>query len=235
METATLTRPPKTAARPASTLDPQPPVGPPVLFSDDDAAPPRMSAVVAEPAPAPIPTITAEPPVRDPKAEWMWILDTTAVAEMREHVMMVNGTISKYEFHARRPTLLHPAVAVKFLAEPAFRLTDADGVIQEWSAVPKQPHQLQAGERFHLDANQTVARYDELTGNAIKIRALQLPGGEAYSASRDKDAMVAFIIEQTDILRRKNIGREAMTGGVSDLEEFTPAPENDSVFFGDEF
>ena len=188
---------------------------------------PKTATPDQNPAPAP----TSVPPVKTEPA-MMHVLDTTAIDGLRVHSISVNGTVLDFEFRPREAKKLPAAVAVKFLAVgDTFRLCNADGEIQAWSAVPKQPHQLEAGERFQLAEGTTIARFDELHSNAIKIRALQLPGGEKFAESRDRDVMIAFIMAEAEERRLKNIGREQLIGGATDLEEFTPAAEPDGTFF----
>jgi hypothetical protein len=191
----------------------------------------KTTAAKAEPpevaAPAPIEQAVVKPSV-------LHVLDTTATHDgpPREHAMTLEGGITRnYRFTAGKPTELPWEIALKFLKHDAFRLTDADGNLIPWRGTPRQPEDLAAGERFHLADDEVVARYDELTTQALQMRCAQMPSGESIARARDRDAMIAFIVERTMKRRLENSMQEN-----TDPDSFMPPPESDDEgnFFGDE-
>jgi hypothetical protein len=137
----------------------------------------------------------------------MYVRDMTATlaSGARTHEMMVNGAVEAFEFKPGKSVKLDRAVAVKFLMHgpQAFRLCDKDGVFIDWKGTPRQPGDLQAGERLRIDADQTVAYLNELTDEALWLRCAALPGGEAV-ADGSRDGMISFIVESVQKRRREN-------------------------------
>ncbi len=178
----------------------------------------QVAAAGAPPPPAPEPA---------PKREMLYVLDLSAQDENgRTHELFIDGLIKQFHFKRAVPTALPPFVAVKFLKYPdSFKLTDEHGDLIPFQNTPKQPHELQAGERFRLARDATVANYGELHTSALQLRVLQLDGGERFKDSRDREGMIEFIIRSIEAKEKKNLGREASLG----IEEFTPPPENDSA------
>lgn len=179
----------------------------------------RLAKLLAEPIPAAAP---------EPKRTLMHVLDLSATptSGKREHEIMVDGLMRVISFEPSKPTPLQPHIAIKFLKFPeSFKLTDEAGELLPFQNTPKQPHELQAGERFKLDRESTIARYDELHTPALQIRVLQMDGGEVFRDSRDRQAMIAFIITKTEEKLKKSVGREDPLG----IDEWMPPAENNDA------
>lgn len=229
MKTAAMTNT-KPAEKPA-----QPPAAPEITAQQQaPQTPPETQQAAPEPPPAPAAAPAPEPgridriqPAPQPAAPpMMHVLDLSATFEPRIHEMAIDGLIKQFKFLPRQPTALPPHIAVKFLKYPeSFKLTNEDGDLIPFQNTPKQPHELQAGERFKLDPDATIARFNELHTPALLVRTLQLEGGERFAGSKDRQAMIDFIIAKTEEKRSKNMGREPGLG----IEEWTPPPENDSA------
>ena len=159
----------------------------------------------------------------------MFIVDGAAVREQRIHEMIVDGDIVSYGFQPGTPTEVPYAVGVRFLAIPSFYRTDEQGSRLTWRPAPKQPDEYQPGEQFKLAEDEVVARYDELSGEALRMRAMMLPGGERFAGPSTRDEMIQFIVERKKATRRANSQADTRTveGGI---EEWTP----DAGFFDDE-
>lgn len=166
------------------------------------------------------------------KPAQMLVLDTSATPSEnsptgeRMHAQIINGITKIFRFKPGVGTPLDPAVAAKFLRHDAFRLVDADGNELPYERVPKQPNDLQAGEKLVLADNETVARYDELTNAALLQRVLPLPGGEKFSAEApDRKAVIDFIIAAQQKLAAAKRSRVSDVGA----DEFVPAADYDEV------
>lgn len=166
------------------------------------------------------------------KLEKMLVLDTSAVPSEnsptgeRSHAQIINGITKIFRFLPGVGTPMEPSIAAKFLRHEAFRLVDADGNELPYERVPKQPTDLQAGEKLVLADNETVARYDELTNAALLQRVLPLPGGEKFSADApDRKAVIDFIIAAQQKLAAAKRSRVRDVGN----DEFVPAADFDEV------
>ncbi len=159
------------------------------------------------------------------RADRWFVVDLSAVSEPRYHDVIIDGTLRQVKFTRGEPTAMPAHVALKFLRHPdAFKRTDEHGTPMPFSMAPKQPHEMEAGQKFKLERDQTVALMSELHTPALKARVLAIEGGERFKDSRDRDAMIEFLIAKTEEKQRKNIGAEPGLG----IDEFTPAPEHDS-------
>jgi hypothetical protein len=165
----------------------------------------------------------------------LYVVDTTALPGQppRVHDMYDGKLLKPFEFKAGAPTRLPFAVAIKFLRISAFKRTDEHGNLLPYSRQPKQPEELGAGEKLEIADNQTVARYTELSTMALVQRALELPGGEVVIATKDRDRMIDFIIEQKKKKRVANLEQRPTRQIVGpapgeDDDEFFPAAEPDT-------
>lgn len=152
----------------------------------------------------------------------MHVIDMTALPgqDDREHQILVDGVARTFKFKAGKPTALPPEIAVKFLKTDTFKLTDEKGTVLPWRGVPRQPDELQAGEKLILKPEEVVANLDELHDDALWLRVAQLPGGEKANRE-DRDAMISYIITTTEARKKANTVNEA------DPDSFTPEAEAD--------
>lgn len=162
----------------------------------------------------------------------MFVLDTTAgpdttdmagktIPGARIHEMPVDGVIKTYKFERNTPLELPVAIAVKFLKTEAFKHTDKDGNIIAYSRPPKQPDELQAGEKLELAVNETVARYDELSNAALQQRVLEMPGGEKFADNPTRKGMVDFVVATKEAAKKRNVVSERSP------DTFIPEPNYD--------
>lgn len=187
----------------------------------------QMQAISAH-APRP-PQTNPGAAAEGPQSE-LYVVDRSATARSgpRTHELLdASGYARPYTFEPFKPVLLPLAVALKFLASEGFVLTDAHGTEQPFRKAPKRPEDLVAGEKLELKPDETVARYDELSTKALFFRCAVLPGGEVVAQSNDRNAMIRFIVDHYETLRRKNSQREARIGADEGLDEFTPPADFD--------
>lgn len=176
------------------------------------------------PAPPAAPPATPKP-TKAPDVQLL-VLDTTAINEPRTHEQVVDGVIRPFVFERGKPLPLPFAIASKFLVHEAFKLMNEKGEIIAWKRHPKQPDELGAGEKIKVGDDETIARYDELSNNALLQRAVVMPGGEKFAQGKDRPdrgAMISFITEATKLKRRAMLSAEKDIGD----GEFTPEAEAD--------
>lgn len=178
----------------------------------------------------------AQQPAQSARPKSLFVMDRTAkpdrlssdgqvrIPGFREHEMPVNGTVKVVRFEYAKPTKLPWAVAIKFLkhGEP-FVLTDEEGNEKTWQATPRQPEDFQAGEKFRLQDNEVVARLDEITTDALRIRCAMLPGGDEAAETYPRDKLIEFMLQRTVELR---IERESQEPDV-DRDSYVPDPESE--------
>jgi len=164
-------------------------------------------------------------------ADVMYVLDTTArpsnyapdgreISGARVHEQFIGGQIKPYRFEYGKPLELPRAIAVKFLREPAFQLTDSQGNQIPYDPTPTQPDQAQAGQKFRIDPDKTVARYDELTTESLLRRALELPSGEKFGTGKpSRKALIEFIIETRTEAQIADMAKP------EDEDNFVPEPD----------
>lgn len=178
----------------------------------------------------------------EPKQKMLYVIDTTAVPDRvsgdgqaripghREHEMIVNGNRKVVRFEHGKPTALPWPLAMKFLRHTeVFKLTDEHGNEMEFQATPRQPEDMQAGERFRIDDNEVVARLDELTTHALRVRCAMLPGGDDIAEKGTRDEIVKFIVERTVQMRVQRQSQEPDVGE----DSFTPPPVDEDDFFNE--
>lgn len=163
----------------------------------------------------------------------LYVVDrsATAITGPRVHELLdPNGVARPYKFEPYTPNRLPLAIALKFLKSEGFVLTDADGNEQEFRRTPKRPEELAAGEQLAIKPDETIARYDELSTKALFFRCAVLPGGEVVAQSNNRGAMIRFIIDHFEAIKRKNSERERRYGADAGLDEFTPPAEADDFY-----
>lgn len=143
--------------------------------------------------------MTTETKPEKPAADTLDVLDTTATAEYptRIHDLMVDGKLTRVEFKVGEKRNLAAPIALRFLREPAFEITDP----QTGERIMPTPAEPQ-GADFTLGPSEIVARLDELSASALAIRCRQEPGGEKFKPQTGRDAMLAFMTERLAAKRR---------------------------------
>ncbi|MER8602793.1 hypothetical protein NKH48_03225 [Mesorhizobium sp. M1233] len=156
----------------------------------------------------------------------MFVLDMTATPSggPREHDMLVEGVVRTIKFVPGKPNKMPREIAVKFLKiSTAFKLTDANGTVLPWRGVPKQPDELQAGEKLKLAPDETIANFHDLHDQALWLRAVEFPGGEKVAESGDREAMIALIV--TALAERKKIN----SVNEANPDEWTPPADDEDA------
>lgn len=183
-------------------------------------------------------TETAKPkPTVVKNPETLFVLDTTAQPDStdsqgktlpgaRHHQMPVDGILKTFIFEHGKPLEMPRAIALKFLKHDGWKLTDKDGNLKTFRRPPKQPHELQAGEQLVVANDETVARYDELSTNALQHRVLEMVGGEKFAGSSpNRDAMIDFIVAAKVAAAKLNTSKKPDVG----RDEFVPDADLDEV------
>lgn len=162
-------------------------------------------------------------PVDEPKGDKeFYICDLSAKdpGVKRDHQMIIDGALKTFSFSANKPTRMSRAAGIKFLRHSEnFRRTDKDGNEILWQATPTQPGDLQAGQTLVLADGETIARYDEMHIDALRVRAMQLPDGERFADAENRDEIIAFIISKQVETAKKNSKNDMAP------DEFVPEPE----------
>lgn len=117
------------------------------------------------------------------------VVDSSATAEhpIRNHEVMVDGQVRQVDFRYGEPTVLPMNVAMKFRKE-GFKVSDFDGHEVKLNAVTDETVRIRIGD------DEVVAKYDELSIDALQMRAVILPGGEKFlQGPIQKDAVIAFL------------------------------------------
>jgi hypothetical protein len=116
------------------------------------------------------------------------VYDSSATAEAptRVHEIIVNGELEKITFRRGEATVLEESRALKFLQD-GFTVMDENDT-------PYTPP-VKADEKVsaQLKPGECIARFEELSLEALKIRAAVLPGGEALAKAK-KDDVIAFLV-----------------------------------------
>lgn len=160
--------------------------------------------------------------VQGSKKKSAFVVDPTAIHDSvpRVHELILDGKKVSFKFEPGKPLEMDIAAAVKFHSK-GFVLTDADGKPLDQSRRPKQPDELEAGEKLVLSADEVVARYDELNMRALLTRVLELPGGEKFAQSEKKPQaaeLIDFIKKTRAAMAKANVSK---TKDLAD-DEFTP-------------
>lgn len=160
-----------------------------------------------------------------PKPPTLYVIDSTAVSGPRTHSQTIQGIDRNFTFEPGKPLPLPIAVAKKFLRHEAFKLSDAEGNVRQFKRRPKQPEELGAGERINLTAEETVARFDELSTDALQARALELPNSDAFADKPDRFKMIEFLIAAKAAQVKANLDKEPEVAA----DAFTPDADLDEA------
>jgi hypothetical protein len=152
--------------------------------------------------------------------ETLLVLDTTATAAYptRTHEHIVDGLPQQVTFKVGEKLALPVALALKFLKDPAFIVTDpATGM--RYDPTPKEPQ----GNSLELAPNEIIARIDELSTDALVIRAKQIDGGENFKKQDGREKLIAFLADKTKANRVREAARAVPTpvpgSGVIEMSE----------------
>ncbi len=126
----------------------------------------------------------------------VYVLDTSATAESpkRAHDIIFNGSIERVEFSHGKPKAMPFEMACKFML-PGFIVKDEDGL--DMGAPPVTVDAV----KFQIGDDEIVAKYEELTVEALTLRALGRVGGEIFADSKrdtSRVELIAFLKQKTD-------------------------------------
>lgn len=160
-------------------------------------------------------------PVADPDAGFLYVMDKSATPSSgaRTHEQyLANGVLKSFTFEYGKPLRLPFAMAVRFLKSDGFYRSDENGDELPFDRAPKRPEELGAGERLVISENEVIARYSELTDQALKLRCAALPGSEDVVANGPRERVIKFIVDHNIKVRELNTVNER------GADEFTPEP-----------
>jgi hypothetical protein len=125
--------------------------------------------------------------------EYLEVTDTTCspTYPRRTHDIMVSGVIRQVTFEIGQPQLLPIDVALRFLKDDAFVVTDPR-TGKKYDPTPPQPD-IHSGAAFALASDEVVAKLDELTQEALFIRSKQMQGAEDIKKGTPKEKLISFL------------------------------------------
>ena len=139
----------------------------------------------------------------------------------RLHEIVVDGKAHPYTFHPSVAVTMPRTHAMKFL-KAGFHVIDPKGNVMVNAPAGPDPHQT---AKFELGEEEVVARYDELTLEALLLRVNQMIGGERLQRTDGKDAMIAFL--KADRIKREAVFKQRRNDGISSGGEVEDMPPED--------
>jgi hypothetical protein len=113
----------------------------------------------------------------------------TATHPTRKHTVLLNGEFIEVVFLYGQQTLLDFDLAMKFNKE-GFTLLDPDS--NREVTTPAQTDEL---VRLKIGEDEIVAKYEELTDTALKMRAAVIPGGEKMLLEAvEREEIILFLM-----------------------------------------
>jgi len=120
------------------------------------------------------------------------VVDSSCTAEypLRKHDIIVEGVIQSVEFKYGEKKILDFEIGVKFLKE-GFKVLNLDTETPILS-----PPVTDETIRIRIADDEVVAKYEELTETALKMRAALLPDGEALirDEKTEKEDLILFLL-----------------------------------------
>lgn len=118
------------------------------------------------------------------------VVDSSVTAESpeRTHEVNIDGEVTSVTFKRGEETIVPFKVGIKFMQE-GFKVFKP-GTDTELMVPPKTDQTI----RNRISEDEVVAKYDELTVGALKVRAAAKPGGEKFLVGEvDKADMINFL------------------------------------------
>ena len=109
-------------------------------------------------------------------------------APPRRHQILVDGGLVTYEFSPGVPTRMPEAHAMKFLASGFPVVDEKDRSVKGFRK--SEPD----GSVPALAPDEVIASLDELTQEALLVRAQAAPGGEAFKRGAKKSDLIDFLV-----------------------------------------
>lgn len=130
----------------------------------------------------------------------LFVRDTNCRAgfEKRTHrVALDNGGFASYTFTQDEKLEMPAGHAMKFLKDEAWVVTDHEGN----RILPIE--EVKSGQEIpKLRVDQVVARWDELTAQALLTRAQMRRGGEKFRQGAKKSDLIAFLTSEAEVKAR---------------------------------
>ena len=108
--------------------------------------------------------------------KFLKVIDSSLTLDhaIRTHQVVINGEVSDVVFKYGEDKLLPESVAMKFSKE-GFRIVHIEDDAEIYI-----PREIPIGAPVQLKPDEVIARYTELTFEALRTRAVILPGGEKF-------------------------------------------------------
>jgi hypothetical protein len=150
----------------------------------------------------------------------------------RVHLQMIDGRLMQFVFKYGEPLGMPFEHAMKFLRHSDGFLVQErldDGHLRTYEPPPPDldPHNPQ-GNRITLGDSQVIAELDELTHEALKVRAAMEAGGEKTKAF-SKERLIAFLVQRRKEKALENLSPEDEGGPNSDFANVPPIDESDGA------
>lgn len=171
------------------------------------------------------------PPPRNKtgEAQEYYVIDTTIIdpdAKPRIHEQeIIDGSKRvrrTYVFTYNALVRMPAAEALKFLhGYPGFRIFDGPDMLTDNEIFPPPVvNDIMAELSAKLpEDDYVIARFDELTTDALLLRARMRPGGELLGNATGKKAIVEFLTADSRARRQKSATKDAVGDGEADLDE----------------
>ena len=148
----------------------------------------------------------------------------------RIHDILYEGRVKQVKFELGEAQTLPLDIALKFLKDESFLVVDPE-TGKKYDPTPKQPDEV-GPTAFQLGADEIVAKYDELSQEALFLRVKQMPGTESIRKNAAKDKLIAILAagrldEQSDNPAADDLDRLPADGSIApmsqaDLAELIP-------------
>lgn len=134
------------------------------------------------------------------------VTDTSATSTVptRVHDVIVDGKTKQITFKYGEPSMLSFAEAMKFQKE-GFIVNDEDGLLVQ------RPSETTVETLSQFGADKVIADLNELTREALYVRAATLPGGEVLKIGSPKDVLVKFIRDSASKKLKDSTATEEVT------------------------
>lgn len=171
----------------------------------------------------------------NPTPEFLMVLDTNATDpdRPRVHTIIVDGLPKDIEFARAKSVKLPFSQAVKFLKAEGFIVSDDAGTVYKPTAEGKTTD----GSKLVLNPDQCIASYDELTMDALAIRANQRPGGERFKKNSKRPEVIAFLSQggAEAVKASTNAkGAPSPAGADEDVSTDDASEDETNAIFGDD-
>lgn len=134
--------------------------------------------------------------VKKQEAETVFVTDSTATPgyPTRTHEIIVNGNNVQYEFQHGKSCEMPYAHGMKFLGIESFEVKHRDGT--RIPTLPNVAERANGQQPPKLRPDEVIAKFDELSEEALIRRSNAIPGGERFTGQSDRDALIGFLLDR---------------------------------------